>query len=138
VLKLLSEAIAGGDPIRAVIRNTSCNHSGKTNGITAPSQKAQEDILTRLHEEVGLRPDETTFVEVRQYLMLTNTAEIHDANSKARVMGPEPRLGKFHPVATKEAAWMLTETIAIPSMLVPSPMLSPKLVLQAVPCISDP
>lgn len=64
VLKPLSEAVSCGDPIRAVIRNSITNHSGKTNGITAPSQKAQEDILTRLHGEIGLRPEETTFVEV--------------------------------------------------------------------------
>lgn len=66
MLKPLSEAVSGGDNIRAVIRNTTANHSGKTNGITAPSQKAQEDILTRLHGEIGLRPHETTFVEVRR------------------------------------------------------------------------
>lgn len=66
MLKSLSEAISCGDNIRAVIRNTMANHSGKTNGITAPSQKAQEDVLTRLHGEIGLRADETTFVEVRQ------------------------------------------------------------------------
>jgi hypothetical protein len=90
VLKPLSAAVASGDPIRCVIRNTTANHSGKTNGITAPSQKAQEDILTRLHSEVDLRPDDTTFVEVRSKVRLVD-AEI--TNSSFRGMERAHRLG---------------------------------------------
>lgn len=41
-LKRLDDAIADGDPIRAVIRNSAVNQDGKTNGISLPSQTAQE------------------------------------------------------------------------------------------------
>ncbi|PNY26666.1 Polyketide synthase [Tolypocladium capitatum] len=63
ILKRLDDAIAAGDSIHAVIQNTIGNHSGRTRGITMPSQPAQEDVLLRVHKEVGLEPSETTFVE---------------------------------------------------------------------------
>ncbi|KAF2167650.1 hypothetical protein M409DRAFT_65790 [Zasmidium cellare ATCC 36951] len=64
VVKRLSDAIAANDPIRAVIRNTASNHSGRTIGISTPSQQAQEELLARVHQEIGLPPNETTFIEV--------------------------------------------------------------------------
>ncbi|KAK8137622.1 Compactin diketide synthase [Apiospora sp. TS-2023a] len=63
IIKPLSDAIACGDPVRAVIRSSVCNHSGRTQGITMPSQTAQEQLLTSLHESVGLDAVDTTFVE---------------------------------------------------------------------------
>ncbi|KAL2860774.1 type I polyketide synthase [Aspergillus lucknowensis] len=63
ILKRLEDALAAGDAIQAVIRHTSCNHSGHTRGITMPSQLAQEDVLRRVHEEVGLKASDTGFVE---------------------------------------------------------------------------
>ena len=70
VLKRLEDAVAGGFPIHAVIRNTASNHSGRTRGITMPSQAAQEELLKRLHREIGLEPNETTFVEVSCHIHL--------------------------------------------------------------------
>ncbi|KAI0803710.1 hypothetical protein GGR55DRAFT_691540 [Xylaria sp. FL0064] len=58
-LKRLRDAMADGDPIRAVIRNSAVNQDGKTNGISLPSQTAQEllahDVFRGLpfsHEDV--------------------------------------------------------------------------------------
>ncbi|CAG8179935.1 unnamed protein product [Penicillium salamii] len=63
VLKRLEDALADGDAIHSVIKHTSCNHSGHTRGITMPSQSAQEDIIHRVHAEVGLKPSDTGFME---------------------------------------------------------------------------
>jgi acyl transferase domain-containing protein/NADPH:quinone reductase-like Zn-dependent oxidoreductase/ubiquinone/menaquinone biosynthesis C-methylase UbiE/aryl carrier-like protein len=63
ILKRLDEAIAAGDSIHAVIRNSAVNHSGRTRGITMPSQAAQEELLWRVHRQVGLEPAETDVVE---------------------------------------------------------------------------
>ncbi|KAI9715397.1 MAG: Type I Iterative PKS [Chrysothrix sp. TS-e1954] len=63
IIKRLPDAIASGDPIRAVIRNSACGHCGRTQGITMPSRIAQEEILRRVHEEIDLDPNETPFVE---------------------------------------------------------------------------
>ena len=65
IVKRLSDALAAGDPIRGVIRSTACNHSGRSPGISAPSRVAQIELLQQLHANVGLNPEDTTFVEVR-------------------------------------------------------------------------
>ncbi|KAL0938515.1 polyketide synthase [Colletotrichum truncatum] len=64
VVKPLAAALADGDAIRAIIRNTAASHSGRiTGGITMPSQEAQEELARRVHREVGLDPKDTGFVE---------------------------------------------------------------------------
>ncbi|KAI6785287.1 Lovastatin nonaketide synthase-like protein [Emericellopsis cladophorae] len=55
--------IQAGDPIHAIIRNSACNHGGRSDGITMPRQSAQEQLLWRVHREVGLSPNETPVVE---------------------------------------------------------------------------
>jgi polyketide synthase PksN len=45
VLKRLSQAQAEGDAIQAVIRGSSINYDGKTNGLTAPSGAAQVELI---------------------------------------------------------------------------------------------
>nr|ALQ32754.1 putative polyketide synthase [Fusarium avenaceum] len=63
ILKRLDEAIEAGDFIHAVIRNSAVNHSGRTRGITMPSQAAQEELLWRVHQQAGLNPADTDVVE---------------------------------------------------------------------------
>ena len=45
VLKRLSDAVADGDPIYAVIRGGAINQDGRTNGLTAPNRFSQEAVL---------------------------------------------------------------------------------------------
>ena len=45
VLRRLSDAVAAGDPIRAIIRGSAINHDGRSSGLTVPSQAAQEKLL---------------------------------------------------------------------------------------------
>ncbi|KAJ3955053.1 hypothetical protein N0V92_008446 [Colletotrichum tropicale] len=64
VVKPLAAALADGDTVRAIIRNTAASHSGRVpGGITVPSQEAQEGLARRVHMEVGLDPRDTGFVE---------------------------------------------------------------------------
>jgi myxalamid-type polyketide synthase MxaE and MxaD len=62
-LKRLSDAIAAGDPIRAVIRGSAVNQDGRTNGLTAPNGLAQRDVVRSALEDGGVRPGEIGFVE---------------------------------------------------------------------------
>lgn len=64
LLKPLSAALAAGDAIRAVIRNTAVNQDGHTKGITLPSGTAQVELLRRLYREAQLNPADTPYVEV--------------------------------------------------------------------------
>ena len=68
LLKPLSAALAAGDPIRAVIRNSAINQDGHTQGITLPSGIAQANLLRQLYSEAQLSPAETAFVEVERFV----------------------------------------------------------------------
>ncbi|KFA72676.1 hypothetical protein S40288_03374 [Stachybotrys chartarum IBT 40288] len=85
ILKRLDDAVAAGDSIHAVIRHTVGNHSGRTRGITMPSQPAQEDVLSRVHTEIGLDPAETSFVE--GHGTGTQVGDPIDAGAVAHVVG---------------------------------------------------
>jgi acyl transferase domain-containing protein/NADPH:quinone reductase-like Zn-dependent oxidoreductase/SAM-dependent methyltransferase len=63
VLKRLDDALAAGDSIRGVIRNTGINQDGKTNGMTLPNSEAQKDLARSIYLSAGLNPLDTGYVE---------------------------------------------------------------------------
>ena len=63
VLKRLSDAVANGDDIRAVIKGTAINSDGHSNGLTAPNPEAQVDVLRRAYADAGIDPREVDYVE---------------------------------------------------------------------------
>ncbi|KAI1175676.1 hypothetical protein F4777DRAFT_598427 [Nemania sp. FL0916] len=63
-IKSLSQAVADGDPIRAVIRGTAFNANGRTGGITHPSPEGQFACMQRAYERAGeLDPSLTGYFE---------------------------------------------------------------------------
>jgi acyl transferase domain-containing protein len=54
VLKTLSQAIADGDPIECIIRESGINQDGRTPGITMPNYAAQEALIRQVYERAGL------------------------------------------------------------------------------------
>ncbi len=63
LLKPLSKAIADGDPIHAVIRGTSINHGGKTNGYTVPNPTAQGELIRSALERAGVHARTISYIE---------------------------------------------------------------------------
>ena len=63
VLRTASDALAQGDCVRALIRNTGVNHAGRSHGITSPSGEAQVALIRQVYHSVGLDPVDTAFVE---------------------------------------------------------------------------
>ncbi len=63
VLKRLSDAIADGDHVYCVIRGAAVNNDGFSNGLTAPSPKAQEGVLRDACADAALAPTEVQYVE---------------------------------------------------------------------------
>ena len=63
VLKRLSDALADGDRIDCVIRGSAINNDGFSNGLTAPSPRAQEAVVREACAAAGIAPVEVQYVE---------------------------------------------------------------------------
>ncbi len=63
LLKRLSDAQRAGDNILAVIRGSAINHDGRSNGFTAPSGPAQEEVIRRALKQARVEPSTVDFVE---------------------------------------------------------------------------
>ncbi|KAF7714216.1 Hybrid PKS-NRPS synthetase [Penicillium ucsense] len=56
IMKRLSDAIADGDHIECIIRETGANQDGFSNGITVPSTDAQAALIRHTYASAGLDP----------------------------------------------------------------------------------
>ncbi|KXX81008.1 Polyketide synthase-nonribosomal peptide synthetase [Madurella mycetomatis] len=56
VLKTLSKALADGDSIECLVRETGINQDGRSKGITMPSAKAQMNLIRDTYRKAGLDP----------------------------------------------------------------------------------
>lgn len=63
VLKRLSDAVANGDPVLAVIRSSATNHSAKAVSITHPHVGTQERLYRDVLSQGGLEPADVDYVE---------------------------------------------------------------------------
>ena len=63
VLKRLSDAVANGDNILAVVRGSAVNHDGASSGLTVPNGLAQEALIQQALENSGVEPLEISYVE---------------------------------------------------------------------------
>ncbi|MEE8155552.1 MAG: SDR family NAD(P)-dependent oxidoreductase [Phycisphaerales bacterium] len=63
VLKRLSDALAAGERIYAVIRGSAVNQDGKSTGLTVPNRFAQESVLKRALEASRVSPEDVDYIE---------------------------------------------------------------------------
>ncbi len=63
VLKRLSDALADGDSIRAVIRGSAVNQDGRSTGLTAPNVFSQRDVLRNALQVSGIKPEQVSYIE---------------------------------------------------------------------------
>ena len=64
VLKRLSDAVAAGDTIHAVIRGAAINNDGALKvGYTAPSVDGQAEVIALAQAQAGVTPDSITYIE---------------------------------------------------------------------------
>lgn len=63
VLKRLSEAIAAGDPIQAVIRGSAVNQDGRSSGLTVPNGPAQQNVIRQALASGNVDPAQVSYIE---------------------------------------------------------------------------
>lgn len=63
VLKRLSDAVAAGDRIHAVIRGSAVNHDGPSGGLTIPNGPAQEAVLRQALTTAAVEPTAISYLE---------------------------------------------------------------------------
>jgi polyketide synthase PksN len=63
LLKGLHQAIEDGDQIYGVIRGTSINHGGKTNGYTVPNPQAQAQVIEEALQKAGISARQISYIE---------------------------------------------------------------------------
>ncbi|GHH83869.1 hypothetical protein GCM10018793_47010 [Streptomyces sulfonofaciens] len=63
VLKPLSRALADGDDIWCTVRGSAANNDGHSNGLTAPSPKAQEEVLRDAYRRAGVSARDVSLLE---------------------------------------------------------------------------
>ena len=85
VLKRLGEAEADGDRIWAVIRGTSVNQDGASQGLTVPSSRSQERAMEDALARAGLSPCEVDYLEAHG--TGTVVGDPIEVNAAASVLG---------------------------------------------------
>jgi acyl transferase domain-containing protein/acyl carrier protein len=63
VLKRLSDALANGDHVLAVIRGSAVNQDGRSSGLTVPNGLAQQAVVRRALANAGLDPIDVGYIE---------------------------------------------------------------------------
>ena len=63
VLKRLTDALADGDDIIAVIKGSATNQDGHSNGFTAPNGAAQQAVIRHALQNSGVTPADVSYVE---------------------------------------------------------------------------
>ena len=97
VLKRLDKAVEDNDHVYGVIRGWGVNQDGKTNGITAPSGRAQSKLQTGIYEKFDINPENITMFEAHgtgtqlgdaiEYQALTDTFRKFTKNKKYCALG---------------------------------------------------
>ncbi len=64
VLKRLSEALAAGDRIGALIRGSAVNQDGPSGGFTVPSGPSQEEVIRSALASAGVQAEDVGYLEV--------------------------------------------------------------------------
>ncbi|MER5213936.1 SDR family NAD(P)-dependent oxidoreductase [Streptomyces sp. NPDC002838] len=63
LLKPLSQALADGDTVRAVVRGSAVGHGGRAHSLTAPTPRGQADTVVAALRDAGVSPASVGYIE---------------------------------------------------------------------------
>lgn len=110
VLKRLSDAIADGDRVLAVIRGSAVNQDGASSGLTAPNGPSQEAVIRDALTDAGLAPEQVSYVEAHG--TGTSLGDPIEMQAVARVLGQNRPADRPIAVGTVKANVGHTEAAA--------------------------
>ncbi|GAB2997228.1 type I polyketide synthase [Mycobacterium bourgelatii] len=93
VLRRLDDALAARLPIYAVIKGSAVNSDGRSNGITAPSRWAQQQVVDATYKAAGISPAQISFVEAH------GTGTLLGDMIEAKALAHAHRSGRDQPCA---------------------------------------
>ena len=124
LLKRLDDALADGDPIRAVIRGCAVNQDGRSGSLTAPSQRAQVRVMSDALRDAGLSPAAVGYVETHGTgTALGDPIEVHalcealSAASEIVLGAVKTNIGHLGPAAG--IAGLVKATLALQARRIP-------------------
>src|SRR5271155_5878381 len=85
VVIVLRKSLPGTGPVHGIVLASDVNSDGRTNGISLPSAKAQEDLLKRVYSNSGINPERLSFVEAHG--TGTPVGDPIEANALGRSLG---------------------------------------------------
>lgn len=85
VLKRLADALRDGDPVLALIQGSGVFQDGRSDGMMAPNNEAQEHMLRVVYDRAGVAPDTVGYVEAHG--TGTPVGDREEAAALARVFG---------------------------------------------------
>jgi acyl transferase domain-containing protein len=92
VLRRLSDAVAAGDRIYALIRGSAINQDGFSSGLTVPNGAAQEAMLRAALQNAGIEPGEVDYIEAHG--TGTSLGDPIEANALGAVFAPGRAAGQ--------------------------------------------
>ena len=92
VLKRLSDALAAGDRVLALIRGSAVNQDGRSSGLTVPNGPAQEAVVREALTAAGLSPNAVQYVEAHG--TGTSLGDPIEVQALARVLGEGRSFGE--------------------------------------------
>ncbi|MEU3678152.1 type I polyketide synthase, partial [Streptomyces griseus] len=87
VLRRLSDALADGDRVYALVHGSAVNNDGATDGLTAPGHEAQTEVLRAAWENAGVAPHAVSYVEAHG--TGTPLGDVTEAGALGTVFGPD-------------------------------------------------
>jgi polyketide synthase PksM len=89
-LKKLKDAETDNDHIYALIRGGAENHGGRANSLTAPSPKAQSDVIMSAYKRAGVDPRTVSYIEAHGTgTLLGDSVEINGLKNAFDAMSAE-------------------------------------------------
>ena len=85
VVLVLRKGVPNGNSVHGIILASDVNSDGRTNGISLPSVKGQEELLNRVYSRAGIDPDRLSFVEAHG--TGTPVGDPIEANAVGRSLG---------------------------------------------------